>query len=116
MPVPDVAQAASFYRTLLGIDGEPVAGGSRHYFHCGATILALANPGEHGNEWRANAEHVYLAVHDLEEAPRRARDAAARDLGEIETQPWGERSFYCKDAFGNPLCFVDAKTKFTGEG
>jgi len=29
-------------------------------------------------------------------------------------RPWGERSFYAVDPFGNPLCFVDQKTLFTG--
>lgn len=35
-------------------------------------------------------------------------------LRPIQTQPWGERSFYCADPFGNKLCFVDEKTVFTG--
>jgi len=35
-------------------------------------------------------------------------------MGRIETRPWGERSFYMKDLFGNPLCFVDEQTVFTG--
>jgi len=34
--------------------------------------------------------------------------------GEIVTRPWGERSFYCDDPWGNGLCFVDEKTLFTG--
>jgi hypothetical protein len=29
-------------------------------------------------------------------------------------RPWGERSFYVKDPWGNGLCFVDEKTLFTG--
>lgn len=32
----------------------------------------------------------------------------------IETQPWGERCFYAKDPFGNPICFVDERTVFLG--
>ena len=32
----------------------------------------------------------------------------------IVTQPWGERSFYAEDPFGNKLCFVDRSTLFTG--
>jgi len=35
-------------------------------------------------------------------------------LRPIETQPWGERSFYCTDPFGNKLCFVEEGTTFTG--
>jgi hypothetical protein len=34
--------------------------------------------------------------------------------GVIVKRPWGERSFYAEDPSGNALCFVDAKTLFTG--
>lgn len=30
--------------------------------------------------------------------------------------PWGERMFWAADPFGNPISFVDEKTKFTGSG
>ena len=117
MPVPDVAQAVVFYQKVLDKEGELVAGGGRHYFHCGGTILALANPGEHDIEFRPNVDHIYFAVADLEGAYRRARDAGCLQLDdEIATKPWGERSFYAQDPFGNPICFVDEKTVFTGEG
>jgi hypothetical protein len=36
-------------------------------------------------------------------------------MGQIATRPWGERSFYTQDPFGNPLCFVDSNTLFTGK-
>ena len=117
MPVPDIEQGVEFYRKVLDMPGEPVAGATRHYFRCGATILALANPGEHDIEFRPNVDHVYFAVADLEAAHRRAQDAGAPELeDEIATRPWGERCFYCRDPFGNPLCFVDEETLFTGEG
>jgi hypothetical protein len=34
--------------------------------------------------------------------------------GAICKRPWGERSSYAVDPFGNPLCFVDRATVFTG--
>ena len=34
--------------------------------------------------------------------------------GDIVTRPWGERSFYADDPFGNGLCVVDERTLFTG--
>jgi hypothetical protein len=34
--------------------------------------------------------------------------------GQIGVRPWGERSFYATDPFGNLLCFVDGETLFTG--
>ncbi|HEY5096249.1 MAG TPA: hypothetical protein VII69_14140 [Candidatus Eremiobacteraceae bacterium] len=33
--------------------------------------------------------------------------------GDIVTRPWGERSFYVVDPYGNGLCFVDETTLFT---
>jgi hypothetical protein len=35
-------------------------------------------------------------------------------MGQIDTKPWGERSFYLSESFGSPLSFVDAPTLFTG--
>jgi hypothetical protein len=30
--------------------------------------------------------------------------------------PWGERSFYMHDPFGNPICLVNDRTLFLGSG
>ncbi|MGO9990185.1 MAG: VOC family protein [Steroidobacteraceae bacterium] len=43
------------------------------------------------------ADREYFSVTDLEGTLRSARDAGAVILRPIETQPWGERSFYCTD-------------------
>ena len=32
----------------------------------------------------------------------------------IAVRPWGERSFYAEDPWGNPLCFVEEGTVYTG--
>jgi hypothetical protein len=34
--------------------------------------------------------------------------------GGIVVRPWGERSFYVVDPWGNPLCFVEEGTVYTG--
>jgi hypothetical protein len=34
--------------------------------------------------------------------------------GEISVRPWGERSFYAEDPWGNPLCFVQTGTTYPG--
>jgi hypothetical protein len=34
--------------------------------------------------------------------------------GDINVRPWGERSFYADDPWGNPLCFVEAGTVYAG--
>ena len=123
MPVADVARAAPFYGTLLDQPGMRVSPG-RHYFECGGVILALYDPRADGDarDPRPNFEHVYFAVHDLESSYERARRlggiATERGdgnlpMGEIARRPWGERSFYMHDPFGNPICFVDETTLFT---
>jgi catechol 2,3-dioxygenase-like lactoylglutathione lyase family enzyme len=114
LPVSDVDQAAAFYGRLLGFPGERIAP-NRHYFDCGGTILALVDPSGHHGAFRPNPDHVYFAVDDLEAAFDRARDAGCGELEPaIAVRVWGERSFYARDPFGNPLCFVDAATTYTG--
>jgi len=124
VPVDDLAVAASFYAALLDDPGFRVSPG-RHYFSCGGVILALYDPRADGDDRspRPNFDHIYLAVDDLEGAYQRAErlrglstEIGEGDLpmGEIARRPWGERSFYMHDPFGNPLCFVDVSTLFTG--
>jgi predicted enzyme related to lactoylglutathione lyase len=124
IPVDDVESAARFYASLLGQPGARVSPG-RHYFACGDVTLAVYSPKADGDERepRPNFEHVYFAVDDLEDVYRRAEQlgglATARGdgdmpMGRIATRPWGERSFYMRDPFGNPLCVVDSRTLFTG--
>ena len=124
LPVGDIERAAKFYTQLLGAEGMRVSSG-RHYFDCGGVILALYDPKSDGDKTvaRPNFENMYFAVSDLEAFYNRAQTLGGLlneigdgglAMGKIETRPWGERSFYMKDPFDNPLCFVDEKTLFTG--
>jgi predicted enzyme related to lactoylglutathione lyase len=116
VPVSNIDEAAVFYSVVLGQPGSRISPG-RHYFGCGGVILACFDPQADGDDWdaRPNPDHVYFAVDDLEEFfARVSRQAGGSIRGPIETQPWGERSFYCTDPFGNKLCFVDEQTMFTG--
>ena len=65
---------------------------------------------------------MYFTVENLEAAFDRAKalsclfrenvhDASA---GRIVARPWGERSFYAEDPWGDPLYFVEEGTVFTG--
>ena len=111
-------QASAFYTKLLGIRGRSVGGG-RAYFDCGPVILALLDPGK---KPKAGEDDLYFAVPDLEKVQARARKLGClskiqvhgQSAADIVTRPWGERSFYVEDPFGNGLCFVDEKTLFTG--
>jgi predicted enzyme related to lactoylglutathione lyase len=116
LPVSDVERAAAFYAEVFGSPGERVSG-QRHYFDCGGVILACVDPrgDTPGAEFRPNPDHVYFAVGDLEDVFERAKTAGCAWLeAAISTRPWGERCFYARDPFGNPLCFVDERTLFTG--
>ena len=46
--------------------------------------------------------------------PTRAEGRRGVPMGKIVRRPWGERSFYAQDAWGNPLCFVERGTVYPG--
>ena len=122
LQVSDLNKAADFYSRLLGIGGRRIWG-SRHYFDCGLVILALVDPSEDEQEARPNPDNIYFSVKDLDAVYERARDLGCLSTeevhgvqaGEIVERPWGERSFYAFDPFGNPICFVDEATVYTGK-
>lgn len=124
VPVSDLDAAASFYESVLGVSGQRISPG-RHYFDCDGTILACYDPRADGDGYDAKplSEWLYFGVDDLEAVYERSKAAGATlskmDIdgspsGSIATRPWGERSFYVEDPFGNKLCFVDRSTCFTG--
>jgi len=94
--------------------GERVSAG-RHYFACGGTILACYEALADGDPEPVgpNPQHIYFSVDDLEATRERVARRSAGDVTPIEVRPWGERSFYAEDPFGNPICFVDSRTLFT---
>jgi uncharacterized glyoxalase superfamily protein PhnB len=116
LPVSDIDAAASFYACLLAMPGTRVSSG-RHYFDCAGTILACYDALADGDPEPVgpNPQNVYFSVGDLDAAHARAVEARCRELTAIEVRPWGERSFYARDPFENPICFVDSQTLFTGE-
>jgi predicted enzyme related to lactoylglutathione lyase len=116
LPVSDIERAARFYSLLLTMPGERVSPG-RHYFDCGGTILACFDPRADGDNFDSppNTNYVYFTVPDLDVTFQRAKSAGCSKIDDrIETMPWGERMFYAKDPFGNPISFVDEKSVFTG--
>ena len=117
LPVANIDTAEAFYARLLGTPGSRVSSG-RHYFDCGGTILACYDALADGDAEQVgpNPQYVYFSVDDLDATHTRALEAGCRELTGIEVRPWGERSFYVQDPFDNPICFVDSKTLFTGDG
>jgi catechol 2,3-dioxygenase-like lactoylglutathione lyase family enzyme len=124
LPVDDIETSAKFYSALLDDAGMRVSPG-RHYFDCGGVVLALYSPKADGDARtpRPNWDHVYFAVNDLPAVFARAATLGGLStevgdggltMGAMVRRPWGEVSFYMSDPAGNPLCFVDASTLFTG--
>jgi catechol 2,3-dioxygenase-like lactoylglutathione lyase family enzyme len=117
VPVSDIHGGVAFYRQVLGVDSEEVGPG-RHYLHCGVTILVCLDPDLEGHEDMPrgpNRGHLYFEVDDLDGCFERASAAACLWLEPApRRRAWGERSFYARDPFDNPLCFVEATTRYTG--
>lgn len=120
--VSDLDKATEFYSKLLGDPGRRIPRGSRHYIDCGSVILALVDVTAGGQTPKPLPDYIYFSVSDLDQIHQRARELdclATEDVhgassGEISVRPWGERSFYAADPWGNGLCFVDEQTLFTG--
>ena len=117
LEVGDLTAAEHFYATLLGAQGRLQAG-SRVYFNCGAvTLQVLQTPAPH-----PAAKALYFTVRDLDALHARAASLGALSTemvhgmvgGDINVRPWGERSFYADDPWGNPLCFVEEGTIYRG--
>ncbi|MBE4907660.1 VOC family protein [Bacillus luteolus] len=116
IPVSNIELATEFYQKILSMEGNRVSDG-RHYFDCGGTILACFDPKADGDEFdaRQNPDHIYLSTANLDEILTNIKNwDASLIVDPINTQPWGEKTLYAKDPFGNPLCFVDEKTVFKG--
>jgi catechol 2,3-dioxygenase-like lactoylglutathione lyase family enzyme len=118
--VGDLDQAVRFYDTLLGLEGRRQAG-SRVYYTCGAVMLQVVATGDADGP-NTLPKALYFTVNDLDAVFNRAKEldcVSADDVhgvsgGEIVVRPWGERSFYAYDPWGNPLCFVEAGTVYPG--
>jgi predicted enzyme related to lactoylglutathione lyase len=118
--VGDLKSAVSFYTKLLGVQGRRQAG-SRCYFECGPVTMQVLDVSSVGRPHPA-AKALYFTVENLEAAFARAKalsclsreDVHDAPGGGIVVRPWGERSFYAEDPWGNPLCFVEEGTVYTG--
>ena len=126
LQVDNLDQAEEFYGKLLVDRGRRIPRASRHYIDCGPVILALVDVnGEAipGLQPKPLPDYIYFAVNDIEAVYDRARelqclsteDVHGESAGDLVIRPWGERSFYVHDPWGNGLCFVDERTLFTGK-
>lgn len=119
VPCTDLDRSRAFFEHVLDLEADDTVP-SRLYFHCGGFIVALIDWAveNHGEPTpvRPLPDHLYFATDDLETTMSRAVESGAEISSPIEVRPWGERSFYCTDPDGHPLCFVDRSTLFLGAG
>jgi catechol 2,3-dioxygenase-like lactoylglutathione lyase family enzyme len=118
--VSNLDDAADFYTKLLGEPGKRHPG-ARHYFNCGGVILAVLDPTQGGIKPTPLPKSLYFAVDDIAAVHARAKALGAlapfsvhgQPAAEVIDRPWGERSFYVTDRWGNELCFVQEGTLYT---
>lgn len=118
--VGNLDEAVAFYSKLLDLEGRRQPG-ARVYFNAGPVTLQVVDVSSVGQPHTA-AKALYFMVNNLDAAIERAKllGCLSRESvhdapgGGIVVRPWGERSFYCEDPWGNPLCFVEEGTVYTG--
>lgn len=118
--VGDLDAATALYAELLSSTGERHPG-ARHYFDCGGTILALLDVSAGGLTPTPGPKSLYFAVDDVEAVHDRASrlgvlapyQVHGRPAADVVERPWGERSFYVVDPWGNDLCFCQDGTLYT---
>jgi predicted enzyme related to lactoylglutathione lyase len=115
--VGDIGRAAPFYGALLGAVPRPDRG-RRVYVDAGGVTLQIVEVAAP----HPAAKALYFAVADLDAVHARASALGCLSADQVHgaaagdaiVRPWGERSFYADDPWGNPLCFVDEGTIYAG--
>ena len=120
LEVADLERATQLYAALFGLDGQRHPG-ARHYFDCGGVTLAVLDVSRGGMPPTPGPKSLYFAVDDIESVHARADQLGVlapyqvhgEPASEVLTRPWGERSFYVVDPWGNDLCFCETGTLYT---
>ncbi len=118
--VGDLARAVPMYEQLFGVPGRGQAG-ARAYFTCGPVTLQVVDVSSMRAPHPA-AKALYFTVNDLDAAHTRAKTLGVLSnelvhgapAADAIVRPWGERSFYAEDPWGNQFCFVEAGTVYGG--
>jgi catechol 2,3-dioxygenase-like lactoylglutathione lyase family enzyme len=118
--VSDLEKATALYSDLLATPGKRHPG-ARHYYDCGGVILAVLDVSRGGVPPTAGPKSMYFAVDDVIAVHARAQKLGVlapyqvhgQPAGDVITRPWGEKSFYVVDPWGNDLCFCEDGTLYT---
>lgn len=118
--VDDLDRACALYQELLGGEGQRHPG-ARHYFDAGGVILSVLDVSQGGLTPTPGPKSLFFAVDDIAAIHQRASELGilapyqvhGEPAGDIIERPWGERSFYVVDPWGNDLCFCQDGTLYT---
>jgi catechol 2,3-dioxygenase-like lactoylglutathione lyase family enzyme len=118
--VSDLEKATTLYSDLLATPGKRHPG-ARHYYDCGGVILAVLEVSRGGVPPTAGPKSMYFAVDDVAAVHARAQKLGVlapyqvhgQPAADVITRPWGEKSFYVVDPWGNDLCFCEDGTLYT---
>jgi hypothetical protein len=117
LEVGNLDSAAEGYGQLLAQPARRQPG-ARVYLDAGPVTLQVVQV----EKPHPAAKALYFTVNDIEATFARAQALGwlSREKvhgepgGAVVVRPWGERSFYAEDPWGNPLCFVEAGTVYRG--
>jgi len=120
LEVSNLDQATEIYSALFGTAGKRHPG-ARHYFDCGGVIVAVLDVSRGGIPPTPGPKSLYFAVADLAAVHAQAKklgllapyNVHGEAAGEVVTRPWGEKSFYAVDPWGNDVCFCEDGTLYT---
>ena len=120
LEVGDLEIGAQLYADLFGQDGKRHPG-ARHYFDCGAVTVAVLDVSHGGMPPTPGPKSLVIAVDEVDGVHARAErlgvlapyQVHGEPAGAVITRPWGERSFYIVDPWGNDLCFCENGTLYT---
>ena len=119
LEVSDLELASGIYSELIGDAGQRHPG-ARHYFDCGGVTVAVLDVSQGGMTPTPGPKSLYFAVDDLDAVHQRAErlgvlapyQVHGQPAADVIDRPWGERSFYVVDPWGNDLCFCDDRTLY----
>jgi catechol 2,3-dioxygenase-like lactoylglutathione lyase family enzyme len=120
LEVANLDQAVALYTELFGMPGKRHPG-ARHYYDCGGVIIAVIDVSRGGMPPTPGPKSYYFAVDDVDAVHRRATalgvlapyQVHGQAAADVITRPWGEKSFYVVDPWGNDLCFCENGTLYT---
>jgi catechol 2,3-dioxygenase-like lactoylglutathione lyase family enzyme len=119
LEVADLEQASALYADLFGQAGQRHPG-ARHAFDCGGVTVVVLDVSRGGMAPTPGPKSLGFAVGDIDAVHGRAArlgvlapyEVHGEPAGEVVVRPWGERSFYVVDPWGNDLCFCEEGTLF----